>query len=85
MPLKVQCSLPSIGLKLYHQGVHTREKKIAQSGHTIPTEHNNILLIPKTTMSTTTRHNGVTLPTYNRRKKVLVLPVVIILGKTIQK
>ena len=27
MPLKVQCSLPSIGLKLYHQGVHTRAKK----------------------------------------------------------
>ena len=66
-------------------GTHKGKKKIAQSGHTIPTEHNNILLIPKTTMSTTTRHNGVTLPTYNRRKKVLVLPVVIILGKTIQK
>ena len=27
MPLKVQCSLPCIGLKLYHQGVHTRAKK----------------------------------------------------------
>ena len=25
---KVQCSLPFIGLKLYHQGVHTREKTI---------------------------------------------------------
>ena len=27
MPLKVQFSLPSIGLELYHQGVHTRAKK----------------------------------------------------------